>query len=202
MANNGLEKKLKVIFTDAEVQPPESVWHAINSDLMADENKRLRTAARYYRRLAAACVLLMFMVGAVSFYFWRNSRRPAVANVSGRRAATGEKHDRHAATGAAVQPPDVPTNKTHHDKENAAISSVQTREAGVNRENLRTHRSFNSDASGRKPPAESHAKPYSADKSEERSDGQKERHPASTTNDTWAMKLLSCWPVLPLLFLG
>jgi hypothetical protein len=142
MASDGLDKELKSIFDGAEVQPPESVWNAIESDLMVTENRRLRNTAIHYRRLAAACVLFALSVGAFSLYFLRNSRSPSTPGAPRNPATSAEKSNQHpearvaqtptpvtggnrggsgeavASTSQALQPESAPNGKPARSKKN------------------------------------------------------------------------------------
>ncbi|WNB18287.1 outer membrane beta-barrel protein [Marivirga arenosa] len=59
--NNSIRKK----FAQAEVQPGNGVWEAIEADLLKQDNRRMQKRAAFYRNLAAAVIF----IALISIYF-------------------------------------------------------------------------------------------------------------------------------------
>ena len=67
------EEEWRKAMEGAEVQPSEEAWLAMQSELIAAENQKMKHKVLFYQRLAAASVLLALLLGALGFYSWRNN---------------------------------------------------------------------------------------------------------------------------------
>jgi len=90
----------------AEVEPSGETWKAMESELIAEENKGMKRKVVFYQRLAAASVLFAFLLGALSFYSWRN-------NSPGREGTAALSHvtSAYAETAPAERPGPPPPRR-------------------------------------------------------------------------------------------
>ena len=82
MEGNKFEDKWKAAVAGAEVQPSDSVWSSVESELIVAENQKMKHQVVFYQRLAAACIIFALLLGAVGFYYGINSDESLVAAFS------------------------------------------------------------------------------------------------------------------------
>ena len=102
----------------AEVEPSGETWKAMESALIAEENKGMKRKVVFYQRLAAASVLFAFLLGALGFYSWRN-------NSSGREGTAALSHGTPAYAETAPAGKPGPSPKRRGDGRSAEAGSVK-----------------------------------------------------------------------------
>ncbi len=73
MDGNKFEEKWRAAVAEAEVQPSDSVWSTIESELITAENQTMKRQVVFYQRMAAALLIFALMMGAFGFYYGSNN---------------------------------------------------------------------------------------------------------------------------------
>lgn len=80
-AERTFEEQWRQALDKAEVEPPQQVWVAIDGQLANEQVAGYRKEAYFYKRLAAAC-LLLFAIGGAYYWFNGQSDVRAIAEVT------------------------------------------------------------------------------------------------------------------------
>ena len=92
MENRDTNNPWKNALEGAEASPSDGVWSAIESDLIAAENVKMKRSVVLYQRLAAASVILVLLMGSYLVYFrGGEDPKPALASGATTAAPTSDK---------------------------------------------------------------------------------------------------------------